>query len=149
MSVLYEPFVTVGFGLAVDGQSLGTFSSCEGLGCEVVIQQHEEGGNNSYVWQLPTRLKYSNVTFSRAVTRETEAVARWFASMTTGVRRTTGHITAVSGDGAVLAQWALRDVIPVRWKGPSFNADSPKVATETIEIAHHGFTEFGTVRSRA
>ena len=29
--------------------------------------------------------------------------------------------------------------VPVRWTGPSLNPDSPKVATETIEIAHHGF----------
>ena len=27
----------------------------------------------------------------------------------------------------------------VRWSGPSLNLDSPKVATETVEIAHHGF----------
>jgi hypothetical protein len=30
-------------------------------------------------------------------------------------------------------------VVPVRWTGPALNLDSPKVATETIEIAHHGF----------
>jgi hypothetical protein len=30
-------------------------------------------------------------------------------------------------------------VVPVRWTGPSLNPDSPKVATETVEIAHHGF----------
>jgi len=31
------------------------------------------------------------------------------------------------------------DVVPVRWTGPSLNPDSPKVATETVEFAHHGF----------
>jgi len=29
--------------------------------------------------------------------------------------------------------------VPVRWTGPSLNVESPKIATETIEIAHHGF----------
>ena len=33
--------------------------------------------------------------------------------------------------------------IPVRWTGPSLNAESPKIATETIEIAHHGFLPGG------
>jgi hypothetical protein len=30
-------------------------------------------------------------------------------------------------------------VIPVRWSGPQLSLDSPKVATETLELAHHGF----------
>ena len=30
-------------------------------------------------------------------------------------------------------------MIPVRWTGPSLNPESPKVATETVELAHHGF----------
>jgi hypothetical protein len=38
-----------------------------------------------------------------------------------------------------VATWGLIDVVPVRWTGPSLNPDSPKVATETVEIAHHGF----------
>ena len=33
------------------------------------------------------------------------------------------------------------DVVPVRWTGPSFNPESAKVATETLEIAHHGFID--------
>jgi phage tail-like protein len=43
-------------------------------------------------------------------------------------------------DGTVVAEWNLLSVVPVRWTGPSLNTESPKVATETIEIAHHGFT---------
>jgi hypothetical protein len=42
-------------------------------------------------------------------------------------------------DGTIVARWGLLGVVPVRWSGPSLNLDSPKVATETIEIAHHGF----------
>ena len=37
--------------------------------------------------------------------------------------------------------WTLTGVIPVRWTGPSLSVDSPKVATETLELAHHGFLE--------
>jgi hypothetical protein len=29
----------------------------------------------------------------------------------------------------------------VRWSGPAFSSESPKVATETIEIAHQGFLD--------
>ena len=50
-----EPAVTVCFEVSIDGDKLGAFSSCDGLGCEVVMEQREEGGNNTFVWQLPTR----------------------------------------------------------------------------------------------
>jgi hypothetical protein len=43
-------------------------------------------------------------------------------------------------DGTVVAEWNLLSVVPVRWTGPSLSTESAKVATETVEIAHHGFT---------
>jgi len=138
-----DPAVSVCFVVTIDNMSLGAFNSCEGLGCEVVMEQREEGGNNGYVWQLPTRIKYSNIKLGRPVTRDTEKVAKWFASIATGVQRKTGQIQAMTADGTIVAQWGLLDVAPVRWTGPSLSAESPKVATETIEISHHGFVEAG------
>lgn len=138
-----DPAVSVCFLVSIDDQSLGAFNSCEGLGCEVVIEQREEGGNNGAVWQLPTRLKYPNIKLSRPITKDTEKVAKWFSSVATGVGRKTASITALTLDGTVVARWGLMDVVPVRWTGPSLNPDSPKVASETVEIAHHGFLSPG------
>lgn len=134
-----DPGLSVCFAVMIDDNHLGTFNSCEGLGCEVVIEQREEGGNNAFVWQLPTRLKYTNVKFTRPLGADTAKVARWFAGMTGTVTRKTATIQVMSGDGEVVATWHLDGVVPVRWSGPSLNLDSPKVATETVEIAHHGF----------
>ncbi len=138
-----DPAVSVCFLVSIDDQSLGTFNGCEGLGCEVVMEQREEGGNNGAVWQLPTRLKYPNIKLSRPVTKDTEKVTKWFNSVATGVGYKTASITALTLDGTVVARWGLVDVVPVRWSGPSLNPDAPKVATETVEIAHHGFLSPG------
>lgn len=134
-----DPGLSVCFAVKIDDNDLGTFNSCEGLGCEVVIEQREEGGNNGFIWQLPSRLRYTNVKFTRPLGGDTAKIAKWFASMTAGVKRRTATIQVMSGDGRVVATWELDGVVPVRWTGPSLNLDSPKVATETIEIAHHGF----------
>lgn len=137
-----EPAVTVRFIVQIDDMNLGAFNSCDGLGAEVVLEQREEGGNNGFVWQLPTRIKYPTIKLSRPLTRSTEMVAKWFTATMAGRKRagrTTGYIQAMTGDGVVVATWGLLDVVPVRWTGPSLNPDSPKVATETVEIAHHGF----------
>ena len=131
--------VSVQYIVALDNADLGVFSTCEGLGCEVVIESREEGGNNSFIWQLPTRLKYPNITLTRPLGKDTEKIAKWFADMAAGYTRCTGIIEARTGNGTKIAGWELYDVVPVRWKGPSFNPDQPKVMIETLEIAHHGF----------
>ncbi|MGW6709952.1 phage tail protein [Streptomyces sp. NPDC054956] len=138
-----DPAVSVCFMVEIDNISLGSFNSCEGLGCEVVMEQREEGGNNGYVWQLPTRIKYSNIKLTRPVTRDTELVTRWLSGMLGGIPRKTAHISAMTLDGTVVARWSLMDVVPVRWTGPSLNPETVKVATETLEIAHHGFLNAG------
>lgn len=134
-----DPAVGVCFGVSIGGDSMGNFNTCEGLGLEVVIEQREEGGNNGFVWQLPTRVKYSNIKLSRAVGKDSAKLTAWICSFANGVDRQTATISAMTLNGEIVATWNLDGVIPVRWSGPSLNPDSPKVAIETVELAHHGF----------
>jgi phage tail-like protein len=136
--------VSVCFVVKIDTHDLGSFTSCEGLGVEVVLETREEGGNNAYVWQLPTRLKFPNIKLTRPLGADTMKVAKWISELSGGVKRTTATIQAMTADGTVVAHWSLTGVVPVRWTGPSLNLDSPKAATETIEIAHHGFLPAGS-----
>lgn len=141
-----DPAVTVCFVVSLDDVDLGAFNSCEGLGAEIVVEQREEGGNNGFVWQLPTRITYPNITLTRPLTKDTTKIAQWFnrtvgGGMRRGTGKRTGSITAMTLGGEAVVTWGLLDVVPVRWTGPSLNPDSPKVATETIEIAHHGFVD--------
>jgi phage tail-like protein len=136
--------LSIYFIVTIDDKELGAWNSCEGLGAEVVIEQREEGGNNGFVWQLPTRIKYPNIKLTRPLTSDTTKVAKWLADSTGGkptARTGTGSILALTSESKEIASWGLLDVVPVRWTGPSFNPDSPKVATETLEIAHHGFID--------
>lgn len=138
-----DPAIGVYFRLKIDGvganYDLGTFISCDGLSLEVQTEDREEGGNNGFVWKLPVRVKYSNVKFTRPIGAGSTEVSKWFAAMATEVKRTTAEITTLTSKGEPLVTWKLDGVVPVKWQGPSFSAESPKVATETLEIAHHGF----------
>ncbi|MFK4084498.1 phage tail protein [Kribbella sp. NPDC020789] len=138
------PAVGVRFMVQVDEVDLGLFTSCEGLGVEVVIEQRNEGGNNAYLVQIPSRLKFPNIKLTRPLTKETARVAKWISGLAAGVQRRTGQITAMTADGTVVARWGLIDVIPVRWTGPTFTKGPADVLTETIEIAHHGFIDTGS-----
>ncbi|MGP2442451.1 phage tail protein [Streptomyces sp. JW3] len=136
-----DPGSTIWFSLSIDGQSLGYWNGCEGLSSQVEVEQRQEGGNNGFVWQLPTRVTFSNVRLTRPLTPDTTKVAKWISSVQTGIKRPTGTIVARRADGSEIARWGLLEVLPVSWQGPSFDPGSPAVANEVLEIAHHGFTD--------
>ncbi|MFC8371650.1 MULTISPECIES: phage tail protein [unclassified Streptomyces] len=141
MSSDLDPGSTIFFTLTIDGQSLGAFNGCEGLASTVEVEQYREGGNNGFVWQLPTRVTFSTIRLTRPLTPDTSKVAAWISSVTTGVTRPTAQISALRADGSQVARWGLIDVLPVSWQGPSLDPANPGVATEVLEIAHHGFTD--------
>jgi phage tail-like protein len=134
-----DPAVAVSFSVIVDGQDLGAFTECNGLGFEVEIEPIKEGGNQMFVHKLPGRLQYTNITLTRAVNADSAKVAKWVASMANQPKRTGASITAMTHEMKEVVKWGLTDVIPVKWTGPQFSVDGPKVATETLELAHHGF----------
>lgn len=130
--------LTVSYQVTLDDDDLGAFASVEGLGIEVVMELREEGGNNAHIWALPTRIKYPNVKLSRPLSSDAARVVRWILGIAESSQRSNGVITAMDSAGNAVLSWELADVVPVRWSGPSLNSDSSKVATETLELAHHG-----------
>ncbi|GAA5058526.1 phage tail protein [Streptomyces sp. SID10815] len=136
-----DPGSTIWFTLSIDGESLGYFNGCEGLSSQVEVEHRQEGGNNGFVWHLPTRVTFSTIRLTRPLTPDTAKVAKWISSVQTGIKRPTAQITALRADGSEVARWGLIDVLPVSWTGPTLDPASPAVATEVLEIAHHGFTD--------
>jgi len=130
-SVLFRVFIG-----AVD---LGSFTTCDGLACEVQYEEYWEGGLNSYPWILPSRLTYSNIVLTRPLTASTVSLGLWLRSQVIQAIPTIGQISALAPDRSVIARWSLDRVLPVRWQGPSFTAETSAPAMETLELAHHGF----------
>ncbi|MFI5684863.1 phage tail protein [Streptomyces sp. NPDC051636] len=136
-----DPGSTIWFTLSIDGESLGYFNGCEGLSSQVEVEHRQEGGNNGFVWVLPTRVTFSTIRLTRPITPDTAKVAKWISSVQTGIKRPTAQIAALRADGSEVARWGLIDVLPVNWTGPALDPANPSVATEVLEIAHHGFTD--------
>lgn len=136
-----DPALAYAFKVVLDAGelALGVFQAVDGLGAEVEVESRPEGGNQAYVPVFTGRIKYSNVKLTRPVNGDTGKIGAWFATLATGVTPTTAHISALDSTGTEVARWNLHGVVPVRWTGPSLNADTNKAATETIEIAHQGF----------
>ncbi|WP_372412158.1 phage tail protein [Streptomyces luteireticuli] len=132
------------FTLSIGSHDLGSFTSCEGLGCYSEVEERREGGLPNAVHQLPGRLRYTNLTLSRPLTRQTTLIWLWLQQVSQPAAhpvRLPGSLVALGPDRHPLVRWALEGVLPVRWSGPSFSADQAQAANETLEIAHNGFLE--------
>jgi phage tail-like protein len=136
-----DPGTSVHFRLRIDSIDLGDWNTCDGLGVEVELEEHQEGGNNGFVWRLPSRLIYPNVSLTRPLTDDTAKVFNYLTQLPKQVRRGTAEIAALKPDRSPLVHWGLADVVLVRWSGPSFDPNQSDVAMESIELAYHGFTE--------
>lgn len=129
----------VRFRVRIDGEDLGDWTKCDGLSVEYEVKEYQEGGENSFVHKIPGRAKYQNVKLTRVVNKDSEKVAVWLTSLQATIRRQTAEIAALKGDGGEITSWKLQGVYPAKWTGPSFDASSNQIATETLELVHNGF----------
>jgi phage tail-like protein len=135
-----HPGQSVHFRVRIDGeQDLGAWSKCDGLSVEYEVKEYMEGGENAFVHKIPGRAKYQNIKLTRVVNKESVKVAVWLTSLQAMVKRQTAEIAALDGKGETIATWTLKGVYPAKWTGPSFDAGSNQIATETLELVHNGF----------
>jgi phage tail-like protein len=135
-----DPLIGLRFEVKIDGDNIGSFNTCEGLGAAIDMQDYHEGGENGFAYKIPGRLTFSPVVLTRALDPAVGSLAPWFtAFQNVPGGGKTGAITVYSGTLLQVAQWNLVDVYPSRWTGPSFGVDGAGVAVETLELVHHGF----------
>jgi phage tail-like protein len=129
---------SVFFQLTIAGDDFGAFHTCEGLGAQMEVEQYNEGGNNGFVWQLPSRISWSNITMTRPVTSDSGRVLTWFNKVIEEADREDGEIVALAPDLTPIVRWQVLGILPVRWQGPSFDPSRSQVAVETLEFSHEG-----------
>ncbi len=129
------------FHVTIDNADIGHWTGCKGLTASYEIEEYTEGGQNLFTHKLPGRITFENITLTRSVDESSGQVAAWFNSLNQqSFVRGTASITLYDGDHEKVASWSVSDVVPVKWSGPSLEAGQNRVAEETLELAHHGFT---------
>jgi len=141
----YSPF-TGQFIFEVDGLEIGAFQQVSGLSVEVDASEIKEGGQNEFIRRVPGRMKWPNLVLKRGVTTENnlfewfrKSSGEGFSGTDNQLERRQAALALVDAQRTVLRIWVFNDAFPVKWKGPEFAADSSSVATEELEVAHHGF----------
>jgi phage tail-like protein len=135
------------FYVEIDHKKEALFTEVSGLQVEMQVTEYEEGGRNGFVHRLPGRLKVGNIVLKRGLVKANDFFQWCLAAAEQDIIRR--HISIVAYDvaGQEVVRWDFQGAYPVKWTGPTFNADQGTVAIETLELAHQGLELSSSVRN--
>lgn len=136
------PFGSFGFKVIVSGAGgeLGCFQEVSGLSASVNVTDLVVGGMNDHTKKLLGNATYSNVTLKRGLCSGT--MFDWIQKVIAGgtITRLTVTIKMLDDAGNDVAEYKLKDAVPVKWDGPTLSVMQDGIATESLELAHEGLS---------
>jgi len=119
---------------------LGMFLEISGLGAQYETYEYAEGGNNLYTHHFIGRRRWPNITLKSGVTNQ-DALLDWVLDTATSGARENLTVEFMLPDfEQPLRTYTFVAAIPIRWTGPNANIAANAVATESLEIVHHGLS---------
>ena|SRR2546423_10093070 len=132
------------FVLTIDNQpDLGDWTSWSGIKIQHKVEELEEGGNGFFAHQLPAGLKYSPITFTRVVNKDTARVSKWFTEWASTGLRSNASVACLTAAGETVASWGLMDCLPSNYSASGGGSGKNEAVTESIEIVCQGLFEPG------
>ncbi|MCU1497451.1 MAG: hypothetical protein JWM47_1404 [Acidimicrobiales bacterium] len=136
------------FTLTVDKfGEVGWFSSVSGLGMEVEVLSHPEGGQNGFIHKFPGQMKWTDLTLRSGLTNS-DVLFNWIQETAADRSekdsaegfRSTVAIQLLKVGGEIVQSWNVEGAFPIRWSGPTLDVNQYTEAQEELVLAHHGFT---------
>lgn len=141
--------VTFRFKVTVGDLDLGEWTSCTGLKVDFKPVELKSGGNYLGPRWLAGEATYSRVVLKRAAVKSLSSeLQSWLR--TWAINWLNGDedpelgadcaVTLFDSSGGEVMTWTLERARPAAWSGPDLDATTSKVALETLELVHSGFT---------
>lgn len=138
-----DPLISAWFGVEFQGQVVGAFRECTGLGSEnEVVESKASGPKGEFIIKkIPGRMKWNNITLKRGITDSMD-MWQWRKLIEKGEieqARKNGSIVMFSTSGKEMARWDIVNAWPSKLTGPTANATNNEVAIEELELTHEGY----------
>jgi phage tail-like protein len=134
-----DPYRAYRFRIEIDNMQQGGFQSVSGLERETRIEPYREGGINHYEHQLITLTTYPTLTLKRGLVDT--ALWDWHQEVINGlVKRRTVSVVLIDDTGEEAWRWICELAFPSKWTGAELDATRNEIATESVELVHHGLT---------
>lgn len=140
-SLGHDPYMAYNFAVEVGGVVIGGFSEVSGLSSEINLESYQEGGVNGFVHQFPKNTTYPNLVFTRGLVN-IDLFFTWYKATSEGIiEQKNGTILLLNSQQIPVLWWTFKKAYPVKWEGPTLNANSDEIAIERIELVHQGITK--------
>lgn len=129
----------VAFGAGDDEQD-NRFQDVGGFSAEVTLEEHHEGGLNTYTHRLPTGMRFGNLVLKRGYIGSTK-VAQWCRDAVQNFAFSLKDIdvSLLNEEHQTLAQWTFTGAYPVKWSLSELKAQENALAIESLELAYRSF----------
>jgi phage tail-like protein len=139
-----DPVVSSWFGVEFQGQVVGAFRECTGMGSEnEVVEYKASGPKGEYIIKkVPGRMKWNNITLKRGITDAMD-MWKWRKLVEDGKideARKNGSIVMFSQEGKEVARWDFVSAWPSKLTGPAANATNNEVGIEEMELTVEGYS---------
>jgi phage tail-like protein len=134
-----DPYRAYRFVLEIDGTEQGGFQTVGGLERQTEIEPYREGGINHFEHQLVTKTTYPPLSLRRGLVDQW--LWDWHQDVVSGtVERRTVSVILIDERGDEAWRWICVDAYPAKWSGAELDAMTNGIATEAVELVHHGIT---------
>jgi phage tail-like protein len=138
-----DPVVSSWFGVEFQGQVVGAFRECTGMGSENEVVEYKASGPKGefVIKKVPGRMKWNNITLKRGITDAMD-MWKWRKMIEDGeidAARKNGSIVMYNQSGQEVARWDFVNAWPSKLSGPTANANNNEVGIEELEITHEGY----------
>jgi phage tail-like protein len=132
-----DPYRTFRFVVEIDGTEIGGFQTVSGVERQTQVEPYREGGANDFEHQLVLKTTYPALSLRRGLVDTW--MWDWHQDVIAGrIQRRTVSIILMNVAGEEAWRWICEDAYPAKWSGAELDAVSAAVATETVELVHHG-----------
>jgi phage tail-like protein len=118
-----------------------SFLEVSGLGNAIGTEDLAEGGENRFVWKLPTANKQQNLILKRGMAPIASALVQWcrrtFEEGTGRVVTKDVAVMMLNKEGFAVRSWVFQHAYPLKWQVQALDAKKNDIAIETIELVYH------------
>lgn len=141
LGIRMDPYSAYNFLVEIEGILAGGFTDVSGLTIDTEVEHKRFGGENDKQYTFIKGTKYTDLTLKHGLT-DLDILWSWYDEVIKGkINRKNGSIYLIDDSGIPAMWWDFYEACPIKWDGPTFNASSNNVATESLVLTHHGLTK--------
>ena len=138
-----DPYRNYNWRLEIGGTTQAYFTGCSGIGVDIEVIRHREGGNRQIVRNLPGQVRYQPVTLFYGLSPSREMFDWLMAAVEGRADRRNVSIVILNSEGLEeerSPRWNLETAWVASWRGATLDTQVSQVAIESITLVYERLT---------